>query len=344
MNERIFSIDLFRGLAVLIMIIVDAPPAESYGILAHTDWAGMTIADLAFPAFVFVMGFSAAISNSRHPATYKKIFRRAGLLFLIGMIFNEKWHIFSYLFLENFTEENLYSGAVEHFRFFGVLQRLALNYFFGMMIVKLLDNDKKIFFAAFFLLMASSIGFHIYSPENPFNKIDNVSRAVDLIFPGANHVYPYDDLNDPEGLFGTISSTSSMLFGFLAGNIFLHNHEKNFQLIIFGTSLFIIGMGWSYFDIIAKKIWTAPFALINAGLDAIFMSIFLRIEKLKNFLNPLAALGKSPLFFFVTSNVIIVFLIVSGFLHDAKIFCWIWAVFWMIIAVILDKFGVVIKI
>lgn len=344
MTERIFSIDAFRGLAVLIMIIVDAPPAESYEILAHSDWAGMTIADLAFPAFVFVMGFSAAISNSRRPATYKKIFVRAGLLFLIGMIFNEKWHIFSYLFLEDYTEENLYSGAVEHFRFFGILQRLALNYFFGMLIAKLLDDDKKICFAAFVLLMASSIGFHFYSPENPFNKLDNLSRAVDLIFPGANHIYLYDDLNDPEGLYGTIASTASMLFGFLAGKIFLYNHEKNFQLIIFGITLLIIGIGWSYFDIIAKKIWTAPFALINAGIGAIFMSMLLRTEKLKDFLKPLAALGKSPLFFFIASNVGIVFLIVIGFLHDTEIFCWVWAVLWIIIAVILDKFGVVIKI
>lgn len=342
MSKRIFSLDVFRGLAVLIMILVDAPPAESYDILSHSQWEGMTLADVAFPAFVFAMGASAAISNSRRPSTYKKIFRRAGLLFLIGIIFNELGYIFAYLLNENFTAADFYTGAVENIRVFGILQRLALSYLFGMLIVKLIESDKGILIAAFTILLASSAGYHIYAPENPFNEDDNLSRAVDLIFPGANHIYTYQTMNDPEGFYGTFSTTSSMLFGYIAGKILLDG-EKVRRLLIFGTALLIIGIGWSFFEPIAKKIWTSPFALLNAGIDSIFTAMVIATPQLEKFLQPLAALGKSPLFFFLASNVILIILLTLNFLNDAVIFCWVWAALWLIIAVLIDKLEIVIK-
>ena len=342
MSKRIFSLDVFRGLAVLIMIIVDAPPAETYDILRHAQWEGMTIADVAFPAFVFAMGASAAISNSRHPSTYKKIFRRAGLLFLIGIIFNELGYIFAYFFNENFTAADFYKNAVENLRVFGILQRLALSYLFGMLIVKLIGTDKGILIAAFTILVASSAGYHIYAAENPFNEADNISRAVDFIFPGANHIYTYETMNDPEGFYGTFATTSSTLFGYVAGKILLDG-EKVRRLIIFGTALLIIGIGWSFFETVAKKIWTSPFALLNAGGDAIFTAMLIATPQLKNFFQPLAALGKSPLFFFLASNVILIILLTLNFLEDAVIFCGVWAALWLIIAVLMDKFGIVIK-
>ena len=357
--NRIFELDVFRGLAIFIMIVVDAPPANIYEILQHAQWEGLTIADIAFPAFVFAMGMSAAISSSRKIVTWRKIFRRAVLLFILGIILNETWHIFAYLFDENFTSTDFYTGAVEHFRLFGILQRLALTYILGMAITKIFTSNEKILAAAFVLLILSSIGFHVYA-ENSFDEVNNISGAIDLIFPTANHIYT--PTGDPEGLYGTIASTASMLFGFLAGKILIDNssaRKKIFQLAIFGVVLLIAGGLWSNFDIIAKKIWTAPFALITSGGSLIFISA-LKFLNVKKFFQPLAALGKNPLLMFMESNIAVIFLITAGIWTEifelarnflpsisyelqSTIHQLIWATLWTLLAKFLDKLGVVIK-
>ena len=364
-SKRIFALDVVRGLAVFIMIIVDAPPTpEIYPIWTHAPWEGLTIADFAFPGFVFSMGMSAAVSTSRRPADFKKIFKRAAILFLIGLIFNDLPYVFAYFLWDNFSAADFYSHAAEHLRIFGILQRLALTYALGMVIVKLLEEDKKIICAAISLLIISSLGFHLYAPENPFDVNKNLYDAIDLALIGANHMYT--PTHDPEGLYGTLSSTAEMLIGFLAGKILIDNapaSEKFKVLGIFGAVLLLIGGAWSFVDIIAKNLWTAPFSLITAGIFMLVTAILLRVfevkTELKTFFQPIASLGKNPLVFFLASNIGLIFFIVSelwgwifsvtimGFISvpfSAVLFCWIWAALWATVATVFDKTGIVIKI
>ena len=331
--KRILGLDVLRGLAISIMIMVDAAPIEPYEILQHAQWEGLTIADLAFPLFVFVMGISAAITSSRKIITWKKILRRTISLFVLGLIFNA---IATFLFGADFA----------NFRIFGILQRLALTYAFSMAIVKIFHNDREILIAAIILLIASSLGFHLYA-EKPFAAENNISGAVDLLF-GANHIYT--PIGDPEGLYGTIATTSTMLFGFLAGRW----RDKMSWLIICGVTLLIFGGIWSSFDIISKNLWTAPFALITSGLNAILFAIFLRCDYFK----PFAAMGKNPLFLFMASNIGLMILISAGIWKklfeimrleilslelNALIFSLIWVLLWAMVAKLLDKLGIVIK-
>ena len=118
--NRNFELDILRGLSIALMIIVDAPPDAIYETLQHSAWEGMTLADTIFPAFVFAMGTSAAFATARRQPSLIKIFRRAGLLFAVGFLLNVL--IF-------------FCFDTEHIRIFGVLQRLALVYFFGMLIL-----------------------------------------------------------------------------------------------------------------------------------------------------------------------------------------------------------------
>ena len=333
--NRIFALDELRGLAICIMIFVDAPPTMTYAIFHHAAWEGLTIADLAFPLFVSAMGMSAAVSSSRKIITWQKIFRRTFLIFLLGIILNAITFLLLGLDFANF-------------RVFGILQRLALAYALGMAIVKIFSDDKKILSAAMILLILSSAGFHLYS-ENPFAQSNNISLAVDLIFPGANHIYT--PTGDPEGLYGTLATTASMLFGFLAGRW----REKFSWLIIFGTVLLALAGLWSFFDIIAKQIWTAPFALLTSGLNVILFVIFLRTGK---FFGAFAAMGKNPLFLFMASNIaLIVFYAIGAWTKifewmrlefisvefNVVIFCLIWVVLWALIGKFLDRLGIVIK-
>ncbi|MBQ9487485.1 MAG: hypothetical protein IJU91_06775 [Selenomonadaceae bacterium] len=366
-GERFFEVDVLRGVAIFIMIVVDAPPADIYEILQHAQWEGLTIADLAFPAFVFAMGMSAAISVSRRGVSLKKVISRTITLFLLGLILNEVGYIFAYICMADFTAEQFYSSAVEHLRVFGILQRLALTYFFGIAITQFVQTDKEIFCAAFVLLIASSLGFHVYAAENPFDEVNNISTAIDLFLPGANHIYT--PTGDPEGLYGTIASTASMLFGFLAGRILIANsflRDKIYFMGLFGAVFLICGEVWSLFDIVAKKIWTAPFVLFNAGgamlLTAVLMQLFDFKPRAKIIFQPLAALGKNPLLMFMASNITVIFLAVNGIWTEmfwlsrtvfqaftsvelnVLIFVLIWAALWTFTAMLLDKAGVIIKI
>ena len=340
--NRNFELDVLRGLSVALMIVVDAPPDAIYMALQHSAWEGLTLADTIFPAFVFAMGTSAAFATSKRQPSLQKIFRRAGILFGVGFLLNVVIYF-------SFDWANL--------RLFGVLQRLALAYFFGMLILLKLKSTAKIFSAAILLLIIYSAGFHIYAPENPFSEVQNISGAVDKIFPGVNHIY--EPTHDPEGLYGTLAATASMLFGIVAGKFLLQNERR--KLILCGAALLISGYCWSFFDIIAKKIWTAPFVLLNAGGDMILLAalgiLFGFAPCVKKIFHPFDSLGKNPLLFFLASNLAIIFLCavqVSGvpalFLLYQKtwqgifssqlnimLFCVSWGILWLIPAEILNR-------
>lgn len=370
--NRIYSLDVLRGVAIMIMIFVDAPPGVAYPIFVHAPWAGLTFADFAFPGFVFAMGLSAAVSMVKRKSSTKKILKRAALLFAIGILFNTLPFIFAYLIQADFSAANFYEGAIEHFRVFGILQRLALTYASGIFIVRAIRNDFGILVVAFVLLILSSAGFHLYAPDNPFNEAHNISRAVDYIFPGENHIYLPS--HDPEGLYGTIASTASFLFGFAAGRVLIDNvtttKKKIFLLCSAGIFLLIAGGLWNLVDIVAKRLWTAPFALITSGVEIFLLTalvyLFDKIPRFKNFFRPLCAVGMNPLFFFLASNITLCLLYIfpspiegvnlyfwifqKTFYQlispefGSMIFCVLWCLIWLPLAEIFYRRGIVIKI
>ena len=370
--KRIYSLDVLRGLAIFIMVFVDAPPGGiAYPIFIHAPWEGLTFADFAFPGFVFTMGISAAVSISKRTPSTKKILKRAAILFAIGIVFNMLPSVFAWLIRDDFTSANLYADITDYLRVFGILQRLALTYAFGLLLARAIRNELGILIAAFALLIISSLGFHVYAPDNPFDPTHNISHAVDLIFPGANHIYT--PTHDPEGLYGTIASTASFLFGFLAGKILLDNAALRDKLFLLSVaSVILLGAGgvWSSIDIIAKNLWTAPFALITSGVEVSLLVALIKFldarPNAKRFFQPLAAVGMNPLFFFLLTNIglmllytipspaegmsFYVWIFQCTFSHlitpefGSMIFCLLWCVLWLPIAELLCKMNVTIKI
>lgn len=348
MNNRNFELDILRGLTIALMIVVDAPPDVIYETLQHAAWEGLNFADLVFPGFVFAMGASATFAGARRQPSVQKIFRRAVLLFIAGFLFNVL--IF-------------FCYSQEHIRFFGVLQRLALTYFFGMLILLKLKNTAQITAAAFLLLVISSAGFHIYAPSAPFAEIRNISGATDYIFPGVNYIYT--PTHDPEGLYGTLASTASMLFGIVAGKFLLKN--ELWKILLYGAGILISGYVWSFFDIVAKKIWTAPFALLTSGMAMLVLValglLFKNLPRAKKYFRLFDSLGRNPLLFFMASNVSLTLLwtikisnvpiffliyqkLFQGFISGefgTLTFCAVWCLIWMIPAEILNRRGIFIR-
>ena len=123
--------------------------------------------------------------------------------------------------------------------------------------------------------------------------------------------------HDPEGLYGSIAGTASVLFGYLAGRILIDNaqlRDRIFFMIAVGVVLLIAGGVWSRFDIICKNLWTTPYTLINAGVDFIWLAIFMKIFdagfKMTKIYELMIAFGRNPLFFFFANSVIVLFLFI----------------------------------
>jgi predicted acyltransferase len=128
-SERLLCLDVFRGLAVAGMILVDNPGSDdlAYGPIKHADWNGWTSADFIFPSFLFLVGISMVFSFAarlQRGESRKQIlfhaFKRSLILIAIGL----------------FVDASPIIGVDFHaWRFEGVTQRIALCYFAATILV-----------------------------------------------------------------------------------------------------------------------------------------------------------------------------------------------------------------
>ncbi len=317
-GNRNHIIDIFRGMAVVLMIVVDAVPdfQAVYPELTHAPWEGIHVADLAFPGFVFAMGASAAFSwkgrlNVPLAHFFRKLVLRCGILFLLGLLMNAFFVALPMLFAPDFDPAVLLRTLEEQGRVFGVLQRLALTYGLGMIIARAVKTEECVFLSALVLLALSSFGYHTYAADAPFARTDNISRALDLLIPGEAHIYVHYGIPfDPEGLYGTINAAATMLFGLLAGSVLREEDgmwRKGMLLAFGGAVLMGSGQFWSDYDLVGKPLWTSPFVLLTAGADMAALAALVWFLALMPFaeglFRPFLVFGRNPLFFYIMTNI-----------------------------------------
>jgi predicted acyltransferase len=92
-RERLISLDVFRGLTILLMTIVNNPGdwGNVYPPLLHAEWHGCTLTDLVFPFFVFIMGVAVPLAmpdKIYDETTFNKILVRSLRMFCLGIFFN----------------------------------------------------------------------------------------------------------------------------------------------------------------------------------------------------------------------------------------------------------------
>ena len=135
MNQRYYSLDVFRGATVALMILVNNPGSwgNIYSPLKHATWHGCTPTDLVFPFFLFAVGNAMAFVMPRFEASgdgffWKKVIKRTLLIFLIGLLLH--WSPFV-----KWDSDSLVAKNLDNLRIFGVLQRIALCYFFALSLI-----------------------------------------------------------------------------------------------------------------------------------------------------------------------------------------------------------------
>ncbi|XP_052730607.1 uncharacterized protein LOC108324582 isoform X1 [Vigna angularis] len=122
-NQRLASLDVFRGLTVALMILVD-DVGRAFPSLNHSPWFGVTLADFVMPFFLFVVGISIALvfkKVSSKPNATKKVVLRTIKLFLLGLLLQGGYF--------HGRGKLTYGVDLSKIRWLGVLQRISIGYF-----------------------------------------------------------------------------------------------------------------------------------------------------------------------------------------------------------------------
>ena len=270
--ERFLSLDVFRGLAVALMIVVNTPGpgAKPFPWLVHAKWFGFTGADWVFPSFLFAVGCAMAFSFQR-PATHAefalRVLRRAALIFLLGFL------MYWYPFVHRIDGGWALSPFADT-RVMGVLQRIALCYAFAAFAVRYLSTRWLIALSVLLLLGYWAI-LVAFNPADPFSKLGNAGTWLDLHVLGQSHLYRRDGGFDPEGLLGTLPATVNVIAGYLAAKVLKDSPDRRRALIrmaLAGLVLVVAGLAWSPVFPIAKKLWTGSFVLLTVGTDLVLLA------------------------------------------------------------------------
>ncbi|WP_299484995.1 DUF5009 domain-containing protein [Acaryochloris sp. IP29b_bin.137] len=320
-SSRFSSLDVFRGIAIAGMLLVNQAGLvkESYPQLKHADWHGWTLADLVFPFFLFVLGAAMAFSLARHTASltqpkravYLRVLRRSLVLFGLGLLLNGFW---SY----NFST----------LRVMGVLQRISLTYFVAALVI--LKLPRKSQWGVTGLLL---VGYWLalsFIPVPGFGAGDltrtgNFGAYIDRLIIGTSHLYAGDQFNfmgDPEGLFSTLPAIATVLLGYFAGDwlrkrgsgLKIKTSRQSFTLTVYGLISLGLGLFWSLWFPINKKLWTSSYVLFTVGISLILLAAcyeLIEVRRLRLWSKPFEVLGLNSIAIFVASVLVIKILVLT---------------------------------
>ena len=311
-HQRYYSLDVFRGAVVAFMILVNNPGswAHIFSPLEHASWHGCTPTDLVFPFFLFAVGnaLSFVIPKLRNaPASHfwSKVTQRSILIFAIGLFLN--WSPFV-----KWADTDLIFKPWENIRIFGVLQRIAICYFFASIIIYYGKSRMALFIGMMILVSYWVLTYALGTTGHPFSLSGYFGNSIDESLLGINHLYKGEGVPfDPEGLTSTFPAIVQVIFGFLVGEYIQlkgENYELLSQLLLTGALLVLVGYIWDFSFPINKKIWTSSYVLYTSGLAMITLGILIYLLEFKNAKGAWShffdVFGKNPLFIFVLSGLL----------------------------------------
>lgn len=306
-SKRILSVDVFRGMTVALMILVNNPGTWSaiFKPFRHAKWHGWTPTDMVFPFFLFIVGtsivlaYSSKKNNNNLKGAYKKTLIRS--LKLIGLG----------LFLAGFTYTFPFFKSFSHLRLPGVLQRIGVVFFFTAFLY--LKMNWKTLLTIFFFILVSYWIMLSYIPINGalplLTKESNLAAYIDLKVLTQAHIWKPE--YDPEGLLSTIPAIATALMGVFLGLLLKQNKinakQKLFYILYMGLTSLGLGLFWGKYFPINKALWTSSYVLLSGGLAYLIYGLIYYIIEIAAFKQ------WGQFFIYFGSNAITVFFL-SGFI------------------------------
>jgi len=318
-SSRKISVDAFRGLTIIGMILVNNPGDWDtvYPPLLHSNWHGWTPTDIVFPFFLFIVGVAIVLamqhrveSGVERRKLIVKLIKRSVVLFALGLFLNG--FPFGIFGPQSFTD------VLSTWRIPGVLQRIALCY----LVVSILFLFCRphalrlwtlaLLFGYWALMTLIPVpGEDAFSSSQP--DIDaaggHLSAWVDTHVFGA-HVWNGSKVYDPEGILSTIPALATTLFGVFTGLLLtgpLTPTEKTVRLFVRGSLLVVAGYAWNGFFPINKAIWTSSYAVFTAGQAMCALALcywFFDIRKHRAAAKPLVIYGVNAITVYVGSGIL----------------------------------------
>lgn len=316
-TKRLLSLDVFRGMTIAGMILVNNPGSWEfiYPPLAHAAWHGWTPTDLVFPFFLFIVGVSIVFALapplekgiSQRQLT-QKVMIRGAKLFGLGLL------LAAYPFVV--FEPELALKDFGKLRIMGVLQRIALCYVFASLLFVYVKTKYLDWVSVACLLLYWLVMTVIPVPEYGAGMIDspegNFASYTDRILIGKDHLWAgADRMRDPEGLLSTMTALVNTLLGIRVGLIIrnktLDDTQKLVQIFSQGVGLVIVGYMWDWFFPINKSIWTSSYALFTSGQAMCGLAMcycLIDVKGYKKWSFPFEVYGVNALIVFVMSGLL----------------------------------------
>ncbi|RUQ81889.1 acyltransferase family protein [Legionella septentrionalis] len=310
-STRLLSLDVFRGLTIAIMILVNSPGNRvAYHCLEHSSWDGCTLADLVFPFFIVIVGISSVLAlthlKTKGLSNWQlliKLGKRSLYIFFLGILLNV---------LPNHFDPS-------HLRVMGVLQRIALCYLSSSVLFLTTTMKTQVFIIGILL-----VGYWLllinFPATDPLSLQTNIVGYWDKLFFSSQHLYT--PMFDPEGLLSTLPAIASALFGNIAGYCLISSRTKAQKLqwmVCTGLLLMVLGWLWGIVFPFNKSLWTSSYVLWTSGLSFIALSLCFMLIEIKppgKWAKPFLLFGKNSLLVYVL-HVIFLKLQAVVLLHNA---------------------------
>jgi len=249
--RRVISLDAFRGLAVLGMLLVNektfgpATPRQ----LTHAGWAGgVHLADMVFPWFLFIVGVAipyAAVSRrggaAKSHCYYLGVMRRTAILVLLGCLIN--------------------SSYARHPVFdFGVLQLLGFAYLLAALLYELPRSARQGAAAALLIGYWALLRFlPAGAGAGLFTEARNAARFLNEMYLSKMQL---------EGALNVLPTAALALIGTTFGVVLrsaLPPERKVRRVLVAGLALVALGWLWHYDLPFNKPLWTPSYVAFAAG-------------------------------------------------------------------------------
>ena len=327
-RERLISLDVFRGMTIAGMLLVNDPGTWSaiFPPLEHAEWNGWTPTDLIFPFFLFIVGITTFLSMSARrargdddAALVKQILRRGIIIYLLGFAM-ALFPFYQWGTIDSLPNASAWDRIVfriEHVRILGVLARIGIVYICaGLLTLKTTLKQQIIIIGTLLLGYWFAMTLIPVPGENEIGalllhtKDRNLAAYLDRLILGTNHTWVGSVTFDPEGPLSTIPAIATAMLGVIAGRwIALKEKpllERISGLFAAGSIGMVLGLMWNWSFPINKSLWTSSYVMFTAGMACVALATIMWIVDycdVKWWTKPLVVFGVNPIVAFVGSGV-----------------------------------------
>ncbi len=327
-RERLLSLDVFRGITVAAMLLVNDPGTWSaiFPPLGHAAWHGWTPTDLIFPFFLFIVGITTHLSLSARrargdddSAILKQILRRGIIIYLLGFVL-AMFPFYQWGTIESIPNATAWDRIIyriEHVRILGVLPRIAIVYVCAALLTLRTTLRQQIVIIAallfgywFAMTLIPVPGENEIGALLLHTKDRNLAAYLDRVILGTNHIWTGSVTYDPEGVLSTIPAIATAMLGVIAGRwIALREKpllERIAGLLVAGSIGMVVGLMWNWSFPINKNLWTSSYVIFTAGMACAALATIIWVVdfwNVKGWTKPFVVFGVNPIVAFVGSGI-----------------------------------------